>query len=213
MAKGNVGDRILVVDQDSGDGAYMNGHRGTICLVEEGFGGANVHFDHLEKQGGGEYLYAEEYEIIEQAPKESLEQSIPWAVGQEVWDLREGKGKVIEIKEGEDYPVFVEFENEEYATYSTDGKFYTGDRIRSLFFSEPQVIADTMPPKKPFIPTFKQGDQVLIIGNNSYPEGKVFTVYSELEYKFILSNEARMFFMKKDIRSVQLLGDKVEFNV
>lgn len=133
-------------------------------------------------------------------------------MGQEVFCLLRGKGVVTEFDSDDKvYSVRVDFETGNTDWYTSEGK-EESNYNRSLFFSAPQIIADKLPPKKPFIPSFKRGDQLLIIGNIAYPGGQVFPVYNELEDKFIVS-EAGMFFMKKDIRSVQLLGDKVEFNV
>ena len=219
MAKGNVGDRVRVVDAMTGE-AYADGDVGTITRIEGGSPCADVRLDSIgyHHEDDYHYLHACEYEIIGQEASIEADQedgTIPWAVGQEVFCLLRGKGVVSSVQTNQELwgcGVTISFPAQGMARYNLDGKVAVSMN-RSLFFSEPQIIADKLPPKKPFIPTFKRGDQVLIIGNISYPEGKVFTVYNELEDKFLLSNEAGMFFMKKDIRSVQLLGSKVEFNI
>ena len=89
------------------------------------------------------------------------EQEIDWQVGQEVWCLVFGKGVVSEVGMGyTTYPVKVDFENDTIH-YTLGGKLYF-DRHRTLFFSEPKIEAEKFPPKKPFTPTLKKGDVVVV---------------------------------------------------
>ena len=44
--------------------------------------------------------------------------------------------------------------------FKFDGTIGTGFN-RSLFFSEPKIEAEKFPPKKPFVPVFKQGETVV----------------------------------------------------
>lgn len=77
-------------------------------------------------------------------------QNTQFKVGQTVWCLLYGKGEVVEIDNiGTDYPVEVCFENTgESEFYTRDGKYYTVAN-RTLFHSEPQVIAATEPVFEP----------------------------------------------------------------
>lgn len=112
----------------------------------------------------------EEPSKFEDPPKEiSHEDSqIDWEVGQVVWDVRNGRGivKSTEYKGG--YPIFVEFDLKDFDgknftdCYTLDGRYTRADALRSLFFSEPKIIAETKPPKKPFTPVFKQGDTIIV---------------------------------------------------
>lgn len=79
------------------------------------------------------------------------EQEIKWEVGQEVWDVRYGKGVVTEVNNSSYSPISVAFENSD-EEYTLGGKYYKDDKNRSLYFSEPQIIAEKFPPKKPFVP-------------------------------------------------------------
>jgi uncharacterized protein YuzE len=206
MFKGNVGDKVKIVNRNSGYEDYENGGEGIIVELDED--GAEIAFEKLNSR---QYFYLSEYEVIKDSEKD---QEIPWEVGQDVWCVLRGKGVVYSFERNISLwtsGVTVDFENQGTVRYNKDGKV-SGGMNRSLYFSEPKIIAETMPPKKPFIPKFKNGDDVLIVGNRAYPEGKVFTVLNEFEDKFIVTPEG-MFFMKKDIKSVRLLGDKVEFNV
>ena len=91
------------------------------------------------------------------------EQEIKWQVGQEVWDVRYGKGIVdtllaIPCK----YPIGVVFADGGIASYTSKGLNRCTDVYRSLFFSEPVVTAELFPPKKPFVPAFQKGDVVAV---------------------------------------------------
>lgn len=56
MAKGNVGDRIRVVDADGCSG-YVNGDEGVIIQADTEFSGADIHFCQNEYS---DYLYGYE---------------------------------------------------------------------------------------------------------------------------------------------------------
>lgn len=89
--------------------------------------------------------------------------TIDWEVGQEVWCLIRGKGVVRQIyNTGMDWSkgVDVYFINHGIIRFKFDGTTGIGFN-RSLFFSEPQIIAEKLPPKKPFVPVFKQGETVV----------------------------------------------------
>lgn len=80
-------------------------------------------------------------------------QETKFRIGQTVWCLLYGKGKVVNIspEEAEDaYPVLVEFEAPEHdcVNYTSDGKYYS-DANRTLFFSEPKIEAATEPVFEP----------------------------------------------------------------
>ena len=67
-------------------------------------------------------------------------------VGQTVWCVIFGKGKVADIYEGANYPVQVKFENGITETYTKNGQNVVGQN-RVLFFSEPKIEAQENPPK------------------------------------------------------------------
>lgn len=85
--------------------------------------------------------------------------AIDWEIGQEVFCLIFGKGKVDYI--GKDKDISVAFEKDAgIRWYTSDGKYFE-DANRTLFFSEPKIEAEKFPPKKPFVPVFKQGETVV----------------------------------------------------
>lgn len=61
-------------------------------------------------------------------------------VGDKVWCMLNRWGEVMEINTDNSlYPVYVEFEDKEVRTYTTDGKFSI-DSNRTLFFEEIPII-------------------------------------------------------------------------
>ena len=67
-------------------------------------------------------------------------------VGQEVWCLLYGKGKVVQVDNTDDYPIKIEFDNADCQCYTRDGTYYV-DCNRTLFFSEPKIEAQEFPSK------------------------------------------------------------------
>ena len=91
------------------------------------------------------------------------EQEIDWEVGQEVWDVRYGKGVVdTMIAIPYQYPIGVVFADGGTASYTSKGLNRCTDVYRSLFFSEPKIEAEKFPPKKLFVPAFQKGDVVAV---------------------------------------------------
>ena len=91
-----------------------------------------------------------------------MQDTIEWEVGQVVWDTAFGEGEVVSVEEDyTEYPVKVRFKNDSVEDYTKEGKIFK-DCKRCLFFSEPVVTAELYPPKKPFIPTLKKGDTVVV---------------------------------------------------
>ena len=67
-------------------------------------------------------------------------------VGQTVWCLLYGKGKVVKVDNTDAYPITVEFDNVGCQCYTYDGKYHVY-YTRTLFFSEPKIEAQEFPPK------------------------------------------------------------------
>lgn len=81
--------------------------------------------------------------------KEKTVEEIKWKVGLEVWDVRCGKGSVINVEFDLAYPVQVDFGTCCFS-YTLDGKYESNNEYRSLYFSEPKIIAELHPK---FVPT------------------------------------------------------------
>lgn len=81
--------------------------------------------------------------------KENTMQETKFRVGQTVWCLLYGKGRVVDIDDTKNtFPVMVEFDTGESDSYSTSGKSIFGTN-RTLFFSEPKIEAATEPVFEP----------------------------------------------------------------
>lgn len=155
---------------------------------------------------------------IEESPREvSHEDShidwqgsqINWQVGQVVWDCAYGKG-IVESVSLIDDEIHVQFERFNTSfNYDVNGIIYGGGS-RTLFFSEPKIIAETKPPKKSFVPTLKKGTDVLIKSKYA-AEPTVWVVDLETEDRIYISNGGR-YYMKQDIEYVRILGEQVKFS-
>ena len=67
-------------------------------------------------------------------------------VGQTVWCVLLGKGKIADIEKDCAYPVCVKFDNGNEGCYTLGGK-YSEEFNRTLFFSEPKIEAQEFPSK------------------------------------------------------------------
>ena len=112
------------------------------------------HFEHVKESA---------MTNADDAMNNAEEQEIKWEVGQEVWDVRYGKGIVDTLLAIPcQYPIGVVFADGGTASYTSKGLNRCTDVYRSLFFSEPKIEAELFPPKKPFTPTLKRGDTVVV---------------------------------------------------
>ena len=133
------------------------------------------------------WIEIDSLEFLDEAPSQSDEDKpIPWQVGQVVWDLLGGKGEVYLFKIEDMYPVKVKFENGNYDAYTPTGARSENGK-RALFFSEPKIIADTIPPKKPFVPKLKEGDKAVAVNKEDSSKVYVLEVYQETEDSVAMS--------------------------
>ena len=108
-------------------------------------------------------------------------------VGDIVWDLTYGKGMVVDLDD-DDTPVEVAFEIGHNDWFSQDGKLEPSLN-RTLFFSEPKVVASVT---RPFAPTLV-GKRVVVLEYACYPQVFVVTwedasMFGNDDYKFVKSN-------------------------
>lgn len=143
------------------------------------------------------------FEKDNKVEEQNTEHGIKWEVGQVVWDVLYGKGVVSGVREGI-FPVKVTYDDGGYEDYTLQGSFYEAG-TRTLFFSEPKIIAETMPPKKKFVPRLKEGGKVLIKDKQGFfGEGTVRVVYKECNDRIYISKDGD-YFMKCDIASLQVV--------
>ena len=124
-----------------------------------------VKYDEGILAGETSWAFLRNLEFLEGKPSDWVsaqeDSQVNWEVGQIVWDVIYGKGEVTRVDESFYYPVQVKFDNGLMETYNFQGKCAENNK-RSLFFSEPVVTADLLPPKKKFVPTLKKGDVLVI---------------------------------------------------
>ena len=138
---------------------------------------------------------------------EITEKDIPWEVGQEVWDVVLGKGKVSRVLEKQRmYPVRVIFCNDLVESYDLHGK--KSDKCnRSLFFSEPVITAERFPQKKPFTPTLKNGEKVVLdTGDRSF----IATIKEEKEDEVLIERQVSGIRYPKNCIKIYKLGEEVK---
>lgn len=138
------------------------------------------------------------------------EKAIVWEIGQEVFCVRFGKGTVTGILTGLYYPVFVAFDEELEASYTLEGKYGEEDKYRSLFFSEPKIIADKFPPKKAFVPTLKKGDKVAM---RLIERDCIVTIEREEEDEIFIEQQVSGFrYPKRCIVEIYKLSEEIKFS-
>ena len=76
----------------------------------------------------------------------NAKKEVGFKVGQTVWCVLLGEGKIADIDNDCVHPVCVEFDNGKEACYTLGGK-YSKEFNRTLFFSEPKIEAQEFPPK------------------------------------------------------------------
>lgn len=166
----------------------------SVMLKEQGSWWNVNHFEHLKE------------EIMQEQVVEN--QAIDWQVGQEVWCTILGKGVIDKISNQGVQPITATFEGGKQ-TYTSQGEIFSIVKCnRSLFFSEPVITAELYPPKKPFVPTLKEGDEVLIEGPRG---GQIFRreVKEETEDKVICKYAGE--FEKIGYKFTKL-GEEIIFN-
>lgn len=173
----------------------------------------NVKYDEGDLAGETIGAFLRNLEFLEEVPYKE-EKAIPWQVGQVVWDVVEGKGIVADVDYGErnTYPVKVVYDGDGgYDFYTLDGKLVEDDKIRRLYFSEPKIVAETMPPKKPFVPKLKEGDKIVLSDREM---DYITTVVSEDENSIYYRTEDGVvtFVEKGNSVSVYKLGEEIKWD-
>ena len=124
-------------------------------------------------------------------------------VGQKVWDVVRGEGVVTDILKWEEYPVIVEFDDEEEC-YTADGKYRRDYAFPSLYSYVPEIVKSESNENTSFIATFEQSDlvQVKFVGSEEIHD-TVFVV--EKETKDAIYMKGNHFFLKSQISNIYSL--------
>lgn len=204
MGKGEIGDRIVIKHTEQSPSIWTPMEGTYAQVVDIDFEGVAVVPDGETKTY---YFYNTEYEVVsEKLEQTNSSEAIPWEVGQKVFCLLRGKGVVTEFDSDDKvYPVRVDFETGNTDWYTSEGK-EESNYNRSLFFSDPQIVADKLPPKKPFVPVLKKGDVVVA----EYAD-KVFKIIVEQEDEYTIRDSQGIRYTKEGCIFYKV-GGKVEFN-
>lgn len=161
----------------------------------------------LKDESGKTYWYAASHFKLKENSVESNENH--FKVGQVVWDVVYGKGEVVNILQtGLKYPVAVKFVDGK-RLFTEDGKldeYYA----RTLFFSEPKIIAETKPA---FVPTLQVGAPIVLTKRGITDQTILAWVTKETEDSVTVATTDcvnRVFYKKE--WNVYSVGEKIEFN-
>ena len=113
-------------------------------------------------------------------------------VGDDVWCVLHGRGKVVRIDDVSINSVVVNFDTARFGCYLPSGKL-SAFMQRTLFFSEPKIEASVT---RPFVPTLV-GKRVVVKLFSHLTEG---TVCSETSCSFLL--ESGTSFSKQDVQAI-----------
>lgn len=130
----------VLICVEAGVGGYLTYGKEYVTIVPVGGWLVKV----LDDYGNANNFRVDRFKLKEKEVKE-----IKWVVGQEVWDIRFGKGVVVCVDFDDIFKIQVKFDAC-FNTYTTEGMYDRNDKQRSLYFSEPVISADLYPK---FIPT------------------------------------------------------------
>lgn len=198
-----VGDKIRIVNAEVAVGFYENGDILEVVGVDEYPSGVEV----LVADDQHFHVYHTEYEIVEDGKEDDFVFTKEH-VGMEVWCAIYRKGVVEAVLEKHN-ELEVRINGEVYL-YDLKGCLF-GSKVRTLFFSEPvvKIEGDKYPPKKPFTPTLKEGEGVLLwVSEAQYP--KFVTILKEGETAIsYLENGKEQRSYKQGIK-IKRIGEEVK---
>jgi hypothetical protein len=128
-------------------------------------------------------------------------------VGQTVYCLIFGRGKVVRIDENcsHSYPVAVNFEMpgiDSHDFYTFDGKLRKAGR-RTLYFSEPKIIADELPKFEPKL----IGKHICFEVDGQIIKGKVEKETNETIAVYIAKASCGVIFKKENIGAIYIISE------
>lgn len=141
--------------------------------------------------------------VILNGGKRDIEDGVMFKVGQKVWDVVRGEGVVTDILKREEYPVLVEFDDEDEC-YTAEGKYREDYAFPSLYPYEPKIVKAEGNEETPFFSVFEEGDlvQVKFVGSEEIHD-TVFVV--EKETKDAIYMKGNHFFLKSQISNIYSL--------
>ena len=205
-----VGDIVLL--REDVDSIYSRSlHKGDwyVVLGVMEYGGSQFISIKDEDRVAAWYLSSIFTPVILKGGRAVKEESDMFQVGQKVWDVVRGEGVVTDILKREEYPVTVEFDDEE-EFYTADGKYHEDYAFPSLYPYEPKIVKAEGNEDTSFIATFEYGDlvQVKFVGSEEIHD-TVFVV--EKETKDAIYMKGNHFFLKSQISNIySLYREEVE---
>ena len=197
-----VGDRVKFTESSLASG-MIDAKEDDVFTVKESYKRAVT----LEELQGCYHVTHFEH-VQEEVMDNTEEQEIDWEVGQEVWDVRYGKGVVdTMIAIPYQYPIGVVFADGGTASYTSKGLNRCTDVYRSLFFSEPKIEAEKFPPKKLFVPAFQKGDVVAVKWADTV---QILILEQETE-RHVKGNCGQVWDKDPDVHFYKL-GEEIKFN-
>ena len=199
-----VGDIVLL--REDVDSLYSRSlHKGDwyVVLGVMEYGGSQFISIKDENLVAAWYLSSIFNPVILNGGKRAIEDGVMFKVGQKVWDVVRGEGVVTDILKWEEYPVIVEFDDEDEC-YKADGKYREDYAFPSLYPYEPKIVKASGNEDTPFISVFEQGDlvQVKFVGSEEIHD-TVFVV--EKETKDAIYMKGNHFFLKSQISNIYSL--------
>lgn len=179
-----------------------NEHFGTLVKLEGVISAVSIsHLEHVKEELMNN---TEEQEIKWEGSQ------IDWQVGQTVWDTVHGKGEVDRVGDSLHYPVGVVFDNGDTRDYTLCGEIHEQAK-RSLFFSRPVITAELFPPKKPFVPTLKEGEKILLKVPYLEEEKVAFVRREEDNILYYMFEDGAKDYSEKSQITVSRIGEEIKF--
>lgn len=207
MAKFKTGDIVEITNESAFTG-MLDFREGMGYEVEGAvFNGLEWHIKLTNDSDRTQWICAGHFKIKENSV-ESNENH--FKVGQIVWDVVYGKGVVYCVNKYPQsiYPIKVKFEDGN-REYTKDGK-QDKEFGRTLFFSEPKIIAETKPS---FVPKLKVGTPIILTQFAATSQMIPAWVKEEKEDIVVVSTTdllSREFCKKR--WKIYSVGEKIEFN-
>lgn len=208
-----VGDIVLL--REDVDSLYSRSlHKGDwyVVLGVMEYGGSQFISIKDENLVAAWYLSSIFNPVILNDGKRAIKEGDMFQVGQKVWDVVRGEGVVTDILKWEEYPVLVEFDDEDEC-YTADGKYREDYAFPSLYPYEPKIVKADGNEDTPFFSVFEEGDlvQVKFIGSEEIHD-TVFVV--EKETKDAIYMKGNHFFLKSQISNIySLYREEIELEL
>ena len=162
----------------------------------------------LRDGGGKPGWFASSHFKLKENSVESNENH--FKAGQTVWDVVYGKGEVVNVLQNVlKYPVVVKFVDGN-RHFTEDGKS-DEEFARTLFFSEPKIIAETKPT---FVPTLQVGTPIILtyIGVRTQMIPAWVTKETEDSVTVVTTTDSVNRVFSKKEWNIYSVGEKIEFN-